>query len=85
MHPRQIEVVFDQGRSSAIQERLSRPRWRQDFSAAYVNDYVKLPPAATKEAVIIPGAEHVYQVLTGDQSDTDHVIAITAEWFTKTR
>jgi hypothetical protein len=24
-------------------------------------------------------------VLTGDQTDADHVIAITAEWFTKTR
>jgi pimeloyl-ACP methyl ester carboxylesterase len=56
----------------------------KDFSAAYLDDYVKLAPAATKEAVIIPGADHIYEVLTKDQTDADHVITITAEWFAKT-
>ena len=46
----------------------------KDFSAAYVDEYVKLAPAATKEAVIIPGADHIYEVLTKDQTDADHVI-----------
>jgi hypothetical protein len=56
----------------------------KDFSAAYIDDYVKLAPAATKEAVIIPGADHIYEVLTKDQTDADHAISITAEWFAKT-
>ena len=56
----------------------------KDFSAAYIDDYVKLAPTTTKEAVIIPGADHIYEVLTKDQTDADHVIAITAEWFAKT-
>ena len=33
--------------------------------------------AATKEAVIIPGAHHIYEVLTNDQTDVEHVITIT--------
>ncbi len=45
---------------------------------------MKLAPAAAKEAVVIPGADHIYEVLTNDQSDADHVISITAEWFAKT-
>jgi hypothetical protein len=49
-----------------------------------VDDYVKLAPTATKEAVIVPGAGHIYEVLTNDQTDADHVIIITAEWFAKT-
>jgi hypothetical protein len=40
--------------------------------------------AATKEAVIIPGADHIYGALTYDQTDVDHLITITAEWFAKT-
>ena len=34
-----------------------------DFSAKYVDDYVKMAPGAKKEAVIVPGADHIYQVL----------------------
>jgi hypothetical protein len=34
--------------------------------------------------VIIPGADHICEVLTNDQTDADHVITITAEWFAKT-
>jgi len=45
---------------------------------------VRLAPAATKEAVVIPGADHIYEVLTKDQTDADHVIIITADWFAKT-
>jgi uncharacterized protein len=45
---------------------------------------VKLAPAATKEAVTIHDADHIYEVLTKDQTDADHVITITAEWFAKT-
>jgi hypothetical protein len=35
-------------------------------------------------AVIIPGADHIYEVLANDQTDADHVITITAEWLAKT-
>jgi pimeloyl-ACP methyl ester carboxylesterase len=56
----------------------------KDFSAAYIDDYVRVAPAATKQAVTIPGADHIYEVMTKDQTDADHVIAITAEWFAKT-
>jgi len=56
----------------------------KDFSAAYVNDYIELAPAATKEAVIVPGADHIYEVLTNDQADADRVIGLTAEWLAKT-
>ena len=56
----------------------------KDFSAAYVEDFVKLSPGATKQAVIIPGADHIYEVLTKDQTDAEHVIGITADWFAKT-
>ena len=45
---------------------------------------MKLAPAATKEAVIIPGADHTYEVMTKYQADADRVITITAEWFAKT-
>jgi pimeloyl-ACP methyl ester carboxylesterase len=56
----------------------------KDFSAAYINDYVQLAPAVTKEAVVIPGVDHIYEVLTNDQTDVDRVIRITVDWFART-
>jgi pimeloyl-ACP methyl ester carboxylesterase len=56
----------------------------KDFSAAYIDDYIKLSPSAMKQAVSIPGADHIYEVLTNNQSDAEHVISITADWFGKT-
>jgi hypothetical protein len=34
--------------------------------------------------ILSAGADHIYEVLTNNQTDADHVIAITAEWFAKT-
>lgn len=56
----------------------------QDFSAAYVEDFVAAAPAAPKEAWIIPGGDHIYQVLTEDQTMAENVITRTADWFAET-
>ena len=55
-----------------------------DFSAAYAQDLVDASPADPKEAWIIAGGDHIYQVLTEDQSMADSVIARTADWFAET-
>jgi alpha/beta superfamily hydrolase len=56
----------------------------QDFSAAYVEDFVAASPAAPKEAWIIPGGDHIFQVLTDDQTMAESVITRTADWFAET-
>jgi pimeloyl-ACP methyl ester carboxylesterase len=85
------KAFFDSLKTYSIKDGLSQYKGAylaiaggKDFSAAYVNDYVKLSPAATKEAVIVLDADHIYEVLSNDQADADRVIKITAEWFAKT-
>ena len=56
----------------------------QDFSAAYAPGLVDAAPGSPAEAWIIPGGDHIYQVLTNDQSMADSVIQRTAEWFAET-
>jgi pimeloyl-ACP methyl ester carboxylesterase len=56
----------------------------QDFSAAYAPGFVEASPADPKEAWIIPGGDHIYQVLTEDQTMADSVITRTADWFAET-
>jgi alpha/beta superfamily hydrolase len=56
----------------------------QDFSAAYVEDFVATAPAEPKEAWIVPGGDHIYQVLTEDQTMAEEVITRTADWFAET-
>jgi hypothetical protein len=56
----------------------------QDFSAAYVEDFVAAAAGDPKEAWIIPGGDHIYGVLTEDQTMANSVIAKTAEWFAET-
>ncbi len=56
----------------------------QDFSAAYAPGLVDAAPGAPKEAWIIPGGDHIYQVLTEDQTMADSVIQRTADWFAET-
>jgi alpha/beta superfamily hydrolase len=56
----------------------------QDFSAAYVEDFVAASPAEPKEAWIVPGGDHIYQVLTEDQTMAEEVITRTADWFAET-
>ncbi len=56
----------------------------QDFSAAYAPGFVESAAADPKEAWIIPGGDHIYQVLTEDQTMADSVITRTADWFAET-
>lgn len=56
----------------------------QDFSAAYVQGFVDSVKGSPKEAWIIPGGDHIYGVLTDDQTMANSVIQRTAEWFAKT-
>jgi ketosteroid isomerase-like protein len=56
----------------------------QDFSAAYVEDFVATAPADPKQAWIIPGGDHIFQVLTEDQTMAEEVITRTADWFAET-
>lgn len=52
----------------------------EDFSAAYVEAFAAAG-SASSEAWIVPGADHIYGVLSTDQSTADEIIAHTAEWF----
>lgn len=56
----------------------------QDFSAAYAPGLVEAAPGAPKEAWIVPGGDHIYQVLTEDQTMANEVIERTAQWFAET-
>lgn len=56
----------------------------QDFSVAYVEDFVTAAPAEPKEAWVIPGGDHIFQVLTEDQTMAESVITRTADWFVET-
>jgi pimeloyl-ACP methyl ester carboxylesterase len=85
------KAFFESLKSYSIKDAI--PRFKRaylaiagsnDFSVAYVSDFVHFAPGSTKEAVIIPGADHIYEVLSKDQTDANHVITITAEWFAKT-
>lgn len=55
-----------------------------DFSAAYTEAYVGSSKAAPKEALVLPGEDHIFHVLGGDQKGAETVIMRTAEWFGKT-
>jgi len=56
----------------------------QDFSAAYAPGFVEAATGEPKEAWIVPGADHIYGVLTEDQTMADDVIQRTADWFKTT-
>ncbi len=56
----------------------------QDFSAAYAPGLVDAAPGSPKEAWIVPGGDHIYQVLTDDQTMAESVITRTADWFAET-
>ncbi|OQA43803.1 MAG: fermentation/respiration switch protein [Chloroflexi bacterium ADurb.Bin325] len=56
----------------------------QDFSAAYVEGFVAAATGQPKEAWIIPGGDHIYGVLSEDQTMADSVIEKTADWFAQT-
>jgi pimeloyl-ACP methyl ester carboxylesterase len=56
----------------------------QDFSAAYAPGFVESATGNPKEAWIVPGGDHIYAVLTEDQTMADGVIQHTADWFEET-
>lgn len=56
----------------------------QDFSAAYAPGLADAAPGAPTEAWIIPDGDHIYQVLSDDQTMADAVIQRTADWFAAT-
>lgn len=55
-----------------------------DFSAAYAPGFVESAQADPKEVWIIPGGDHIFGVLTEDQTMAEEVIQRTAEWFAGT-
>lgn len=52
----------------------------EDFSAAYVEGFAQ-EGGVGSEAVVVPGADHIYGVLSDDPSMADSVVATTADWF----
>jgi uncharacterized protein len=56
----------------------------EDFSAKYVKGFVDSLSGSPKESSIIKGADHIYGVLTEDQTMANSVIDQTAKWFAKT-
>ena len=52
-----------------------------DFAAAYAPGFLAAAPNEMKEAVIVPGGDHIYNVFADDQSMAEGVISKTAEWF----
>jgi len=55
-----------------------------DFSAAYAPGFVESAQANPKEVWILPGGDHIFGVLTEDQTMAEEVIQRTAEWFAET-
>lgn len=56
----------------------------QDYYAQYAPGFVESSPADPREAFIVPGGDHIYNVFSGDSTNADSVIARTAEWFAST-
>jgi pimeloyl-ACP methyl ester carboxylesterase len=56
----------------------------QDFSAAYAPGFVERAQADPKELWIVPGGDHIFGVLTEDQTMAESVIERTAQWFAET-
>lgn len=53
----------------------------EDFAGAYVDWFMENAQAALKGAYLVPGGDHIYAVLTDDQTMADSVIRTTADWF----
>jgi uncharacterized protein len=56
----------------------------KDFSAAYAEKFVASSKGEPKEAWIVEGGDHIYGVLSEDQTMANSVIQKTVEWFSKT-
>lgn len=55
-----------------------------DFAAAYTQKYVGEVKGSPKKALVLPGENHIYHVLSDNQKPAEKVIATTAEWFGET-
>ncbi len=53
----------------------------EDFSAEYLDWYLSNAKGALRAAYLVPGADHIYGVLSDDQTMANDVIAKTAAWF----
>ena len=53
----------------------------EDFSADYLDWYLSHAQGSLRGAFLVPGADHIYLVLTDDPTLSNTVIAKTAEWF----
>jgi len=53
----------------------------EDFAGAYVNWFMDNAQGALKGSYLVPGGDHIYAVLTDDQTMADSVILTTADWF----
>lgn len=56
----------------------------QDFSAAYAQAFADSSAADPSRAWIVPGGDHIFQVLTDDPTMSQSVIDSTVEWFVET-
>lgn len=52
--------------------------------AEYLSWYLEHSPAELRAAYLVEGGDHIYQVLTEDQTMSDKVIRVTADWFAMT-
>lgn len=56
----------------------------QDFSVDYVDDYLARVAGHPKVKHIIKNADHIYGVLSEDQSMAEEVLSYTTDWFART-
>lgn len=56
----------------------------EDFSAAYAPKFVEMAKGSPKEALILPGEDHIFHVFDPAGKGAEAVISKTAEWFKKT-
>lgn len=52
--------------------------------AEYLTWYLENSSAELRAAYLVEGGDHIYQVLTDDQTMADNVIRVTADWFAMT-
>lgn len=56
----------------------------QDYYVQYSEPMAAAAPGTPKEAWVVEGGDHIYQVLTEDQTMANEVIERTARWFAET-
>lgn len=53
----------------------------EDFSAEYAPDFAQNAIASPSQVWIVPGGDHIYQVLSGDNTMANSVIDATVTWY----